>query len=54
MQALMATRDHGHKMCCGGICWHGVAGIPGPIPPPPAPSALIIELIVSKSAEISF
>ncbi|KAI3464820.1 hypothetical protein Pfo_021483 [Paulownia fortunei] len=23
-QALMA-RDHGHEMCRGGICWHGVA-----------------------------
>ncbi|KAK4387449.1 UNVERIFIED_CONTAM: hypothetical protein Sangu_1939300 [Sesamum angustifolium] len=23
-QALM-TRDHGHEMCRGGICWHGVA-----------------------------
>ncbi|KAK4434631.1 hypothetical protein Salat_0625900 [Sesamum alatum] len=24
-QALMMTRDHGHEMCRGGICWHGVA-----------------------------
>ncbi|KAL3639051.1 hypothetical protein CASFOL_016958 [Castilleja foliolosa] len=24
-QALMATRDHAHEMCRGGICWHGVA-----------------------------
>ncbi|KAL8059237.1 hypothetical protein ABFS82_03G071300 [Erythranthe guttata] len=23
--ALMASRDHGHEMCRGGICWHGVA-----------------------------
>ncbi|KAL0366022.1 UNVERIFIED_CONTAM: hypothetical protein Sradi_3492300 [Sesamum radiatum] len=23
-QALI-TRDHGHEMCRGGICWHGVA-----------------------------
>lgn len=24
VRALM-TRDHGHEMCRGGICWHGVA-----------------------------
>ncbi|XP_073275492.1 uncharacterized protein [Primulina huaijiensis] len=22
---LLMTRDHGHEMCRGGICWHGVA-----------------------------
>lgn len=21
----LTTRDHGHEMCRGGICWHGVA-----------------------------
>ncbi|KAL6524831.1 hypothetical protein OROMI_030424 [Orobanche minor] len=23
--ALMTAGDHGHEMCRGGICWHGVA-----------------------------
>ncbi|KAH6780205.1 transmembrane protein [Perilla frutescens var. hirtella] len=22
---MMSTRDRGHEMCRGGICWHGVA-----------------------------